>query len=148
MTTHSRAFALHYWYVCCTQLSRLTTLVESRTHPCCLLLFQYLVVATMFQSFFSAAVAVTPSFLSTQVRWMSKRMTKSATKRQPLSPKRAGKGFYKGTGSTKEGHITSKARFVVDPLKRMQLIVPDLMDFKVSRVLFNILFSWCRPAHK
>lgn len=82
----------------------------------------------MFQSFFSVA----PSFLTPQVRWMSKFMTKSATKRQPLSPKRAGKGFYKGTGSTKEGHITSKARFVVDPLKRMQLIVPDLTGFKVS----------------
>ena len=63
---------------------------------------------------------------------MSKRLSKSATKRQPLSPKRAGKGFYKGNNSTNEGRITSKSRFIVDPLKRMNLIVPNLDGFRVS----------------
>jgi hypothetical protein len=86
----------------------------------------------MFQSFFSLT-SQNSLFLSNQaVRFMSKRLSKGATKRQPLSPKRAGKGFYKGNGSTKEGRITSKARFVMDPLKRLNLIVPDLQGFKVS----------------
>jgi large subunit ribosomal protein L41 len=83
----------------------------------------------MFQSFFSNS-QISP--LLHQVRRMSKRMTKAATKRQPLSPKRVGKGYYKGKGGTKEGRLTSKGRFIVDPLKRLQLIVPDLEGFKVS----------------
>jgi hypothetical protein len=49
-----------------------------------------------------------------------------------MTTKRAGKGFYKGKGGTKEGHINSKARFIVDPKKRLELMVPDLEGFKVS----------------
>ena len=38
----------------------------------------------------------------------SKYISKSRKKRLPLTTKRAGKGFYKGNGGRKEGHITSK----------------------------------------
>ena len=68
----------------------------------------------------------------TQQRFMSKYLSKAATKRLPLTTKRAGKGYYKGKGGTKEGRITSKGKFIVDPKKRVQLMVPDLEGFKVS----------------
>lgn len=67
-----------------------------------------------------------------QQRFMSKYLSKSAAKRLPLSTKRAGKGYYKGKGGTKEGRLTSKGKFIVNPLKRLELIVPDLTGFKVS----------------
>ena len=92
----------------------------------------------MFQSFFSITKS---SLFNNQVRWMSKRLSKGATKRQPLTTKKAGKGFYKGNQSTSEGHITSKARFVVDPLKRMHLVVPNLEGFNVS---FTASATWCK----
>jgi hypothetical protein len=62
---------------------------------------------------------------------MSKYLSKAASKRVPLNAKRAGKGYYKGKGGTKEGHLTSKARFIVDPKSRLELMVPDLEGFKV-----------------
>ena len=45
---------------------------------------------------------------------------------------RAGKGYYKGKGGTKEGRLTSKGRFIVDSKKRLELIVPDLEGFQVG----------------
>jgi len=63
---------------------------------------------------------------------MSKYLSKSATKRLPLTTKRAKKGYYKGNGSTKEGRITSKAKFIANPLLKLQLIVPDLEGFKLK----------------
>lgn len=66
-----------------------------------------------------------------QQRFMSKYLSKSAKKRLNLSPKRAHKGFYKGKGSTKEGRLTSKGKFIVNPLRRLELVVPDLTGFKV-----------------
>ena len=73
-----------------------------------------------------------------QQRFMSKYLSKAAAKRLPLSTKRAGKGYYKGKGGTKEGRLTSKAKFIVDPKKRLELIVPDLNGFPVGAVaLFN-----------
>ena len=68
-----------------------------------------------------------------QVRYMSKYMSKSAKKRMPLTTKRASRGgFYKGKGGTKEGRLTSTGKFVVNPLKRLELIVPDLTGFKLK----------------
>lgn len=52
----------------------------------------------------------------------------------PLTTKRAGKGYYKGNGSTKEGRLTSKGRFITDPKRRLELMVPDLVGFAVSLV--------------
>jgi large subunit ribosomal protein L41 len=49
-----------------------------------------------------------------------------------LTTKRVAKGFYKGNGSTKEGRLSNKGRFIVDPLKRLELIVPDLTGFKLK----------------
>lgn len=43
-----------------------------------------------------------------QVAFFSKYTSRSRTKRMPLNTKRVGKGYYKGTGSRKEGKITSK----------------------------------------
>jgi large subunit ribosomal protein L41 len=65
-------------------------------------------------------------------RNMSKYLSKSATKRLPLNTKRAKKGYYKGKGSTSEGRLTSKGRFIADPLKKVQLIVPDLTGFPLK----------------
>ena len=64
-------------------------------------------------------------------RFMSKYLSKSATKRLPLTSKRARKGYYKGNGATKEGRLTSKGKFIVDPSKQLELVVPDLTGFKV-----------------
>jgi hypothetical protein len=61
----------------------------------------------------------------------SKYLSRSAKKRLVLTTKRAGKGFYKGNGSTKEGYLTTKGKFVVDRLRRLELVVPDLTGFKV-----------------
>mmetsp|Transcript_10125 Transcript_10125/g.20200 ORF Transcript_10125/g.20200 Transcript_10125/m.20200 type:complete len:141 (+) Transcript_10125:4656-5078(+) len=66
------------------------------------------------------------------VRFMSKYLSKSATKRLPLSPKRAKKGYYKGNGSTKEGYFGKGGKFVVDPSKRLELVVPDLTGFNLK----------------
>lgn len=65
---------------------------------------------------------------------MSKYLSKSAAKRLPLNTKRAGKGYYKGKGGTKEGKLNSKGKFIVDPKKRLELIVPDLEGFTVSEL--------------
>lgn len=65
-------------------------------------------------------------------RCMSKFLSKSATKRLPLTTKRAGKGYYKGKGCTSEGRLTSKGKFIADPMKKLQLIVPDLTGFTLK----------------
>ena len=46
-------------------------------------------------------------------------------KNLPLTTKRARKGFYKGKGCTTEGRLNSLGRFIVNPLKRLQLVVPS-----------------------
>jgi hypothetical protein len=69
--------------------------------------------------------------LFSQARGMSKYLSNAAKKRLPMTSKRAHKGYYKGKGATKEGRLTSKARFVVDPLKRLELVVPNMIGFKV-----------------
>jgi Mitochondrial ribosomal protein L27 len=66
------------------------------------------------------------------VRYMSKYVSKSQKKNLPLTTKRARKGFYKGKGCTTEGRINSTARFIVNPLKRLQLVVPELTGFRLK----------------
>mmetsp|Transcript_6217 Transcript_6217/g.9698 ORF Transcript_6217/g.9698 Transcript_6217/m.9698 type:complete len:151 (+) Transcript_6217:109-561(+) len=76
-----------------------------------------------------------PLFSNTSLesrRFMSKYLTKSATKRLPLNAKKAKKGYYKGNGATKEGRLTSKGKFIADPMKKLQLVVPDLEGFKLK----------------
>ena len=63
-----------------------------------------------------------------QVANFSKYISKARAKRQPLTTKRAGKGYYKGKGARKEGHITSKARFIKDLRRCTELVVPDLKN--------------------
>lgn len=63
---------------------------------------------------------------------MSKYVSKSMKKNLVLTTKRAGKGFYKGKGCTSEGRLNSKARFIVNPLKRLELVVPDLSGFRLK----------------
>eukprot|EP00985_Skeletonema_marinoi_P017419 scaffold9544_cov97-Skeletonema_marinoi.AAC.1 len=65
-------------------------------------------------------------------RFMSKYLTKAATKRLPLTNKKVKKGYYKGNGATVEGRITSKGKFIADPMKKLQLVVPDLEGFKLK----------------
>ena len=74
-----------------------------------------------------------PQHQQQQIRFISaKYISKAARKRMPLTTKRAGKGFYKGKGGTKEGRLNSKAKFITDPRKQVELIVPDLEGFTVS----------------
>lgn len=64
---------------------------------------------------------------------MSKYMSKAARKRMPLTTKRARKaGYYKGKGATKEGRLTSKGKFIANPLKKLELVIPDLTGFKLK----------------
>jgi hypothetical protein len=94
---------------------------------------------------FHRGVNITPSILTSiprtindnfpyheMRRCMSKFLSKSATKRLPLTTKRAGKGYYKGKGCTSEGRLTSKGKFIADPMKKLQLIVPDLTGFTLK----------------
>ena len=68
-----------------------------------------------------------------QQRCMSKYVSKSMKKNLPLTTKRARKGFYKGKGGTKEGKLNSIGRFIVNPLKRVKLVVPnDLSTFRLK----------------
>ena len=71
------------------------------------------------------------SYQHQQIRYMSKYLTRSAKRRLPLTTKKARKGYYKGNQSTKEGSHTNKGKFVIDPMARLELVVPDLTDFKV-----------------
>ena len=70
---------------------------------------------------------------------MSKYLGESATKRLPLSTKRAKKGYYKGKGCTSEGRLTSKGKFIADPFKKLQLVVPDLEGFKLKPYIAKVV---------
>jgi large subunit ribosomal protein L41 len=67
-----------------------------------------------------------------QVASFSKYISKSRTKRLPLTTKRAGKGYNKGNRARKEGRVNSRGRFIPDPEKRTELVVPDLTGFKLK----------------
>lgn len=90
----------------------------------------------MFQAIYQSLTSSLPSarvIQSTQMRHMSKYLSKSAGKRLPLSPKHVRKGFYKGNGSTKEGRFTGKAgRFVLNKDMMLELVVPDLTGFQLK----------------
>lgn len=89
-----------------------------------------------------------------QIRSMSKYLSKAAAKRRPLTTKRATKGYYKGKGCTKEGTFSGRAgRFVVDRSLMLELMVPDLTDFKVRSSYFILLcltsyFHGCNDIHQ
>jgi len=74
----------------------------------------------------------TPAFALSQVMDFSKYISKARAKRLPLTTKRAGKGYYKGTGSRKEGVLTSKGRFLLHKDKCTELVVPNLTNFKLK----------------
>jgi hypothetical protein len=90
----------------------------------------------MFQTIYQSLTSSLPStrmVQCTQMRHMSKYLSKSAGKRLPLTPKHVRKGFYKGNGSTKEGKFTGKAgRFVLDKEMMLELVVPDLTGFQLK----------------
>eukprot|EP00531_Pseudo-nitzschia_arenysensis_P020021 CAMPEP_0116143922 /NCGR_PEP_ID=MMETSP0329-20121206/15709_1 /TAXON_ID=697910 /ORGANISM="Pseudo-nitzschia arenysensis, Strain B593" /LENGTH=124 /DNA_ID=CAMNT_0003639275 /DNA_START=86 /DNA_END=460 /DNA_ORIENTATION=+ len=77
-------------------------------------------------------LAQQPQLQQQQTRCISKYISKSAKKRIPLTTKRAGKGYYKGKGGTKEGRLNSKARFITNPKKKLELVVPDLEGFTLK----------------
>ena len=73
------------------------------------------------------------SLFQQQQRYFSKYLSKSAKKRLPINTKWAGKGYVKGKGCTTEGRKTSKGRFIVNPSKRLQLMVPVIDEsFKLK----------------
>eukprot|EP01041_Mallomonas_annulata_P005627 gene5627-11355_t len=83
---------------------------------------------------------------------LSKYISKSRTKRLPLTTKRVGKGFTKGYGAIKGGFISSKGiplqygsivfklkakffssgKFIGVKEMQTQLVVPDLTNFKLK----------------
>jgi hypothetical protein len=73
-------------------------------------------------------------------RGFSKYMSKSAKKRMPLTTKRARKGFYKGKGGTTEGRHTSKGKYMINKLKRLELVIPDLTGFKVCAGEYSLYY--------
>lgn len=78
-----------------------------------------------------------------QIRYMSKFLSKAAAKRRPLTTKRATKGYYKGKGCTKEGNFSGRAgRFVVDRSMMVELMVPDLTDFKLKPYIGRNVPKW------
>jgi len=58
----------------------------------------------------------------------------TAIRRMPLTTKRAGRGFYKGTRTGSMGRHTKYGGYVVDFEKVRRFIVPDLSRFTVSTV--------------
>jgi hypothetical protein len=67
-----------------------------------------------------------------QTAEFSKYLSKARTKRLPLTTKRAGKGYYKGNRSRKEGFITSKAKFIKVHDMCTELVVPDFSNFTLK----------------
>mmetsp|Transcript_26870 Transcript_26870/g.32558 ORF Transcript_26870/g.32558 Transcript_26870/m.32558 type:complete len:136 (+) Transcript_26870:150-557(+) len=80
-------------------------------------------------------------------RYFSKYLSKSATKRLPLTTKRAGKGYKKGKGCTNEGRLTSKGKFIRNWSKSLQLVVPDLEGFKLKPYIASSV-SKCPPEDR
>ncbi|KAJ1419691.1 hypothetical protein B484DRAFT_400110 [Ochromonadaceae sp. CCMP2298] len=66
-----------------------------------------------------------------QVACFSKYISKSRTKRLPLTTKRVGKGYNKGNGARTEGRVNSKGKFHRVEGMATELIVPDLTGFKL-----------------
>lgn len=85
-------------------------------------------------SAFASLRSLRPALAPTQLlaRSFSKYLSKSATKRLPLTSKRARKGYYKGVGSRSTGRHTSKGKFIVDERKVVRLVVPDLEGFALK----------------
>ena len=94
------------------------------------------------------------SSISSNFGRFSKYISKSRTRRIPITTKRAGKGFYKGKGSRKEGYITHKGLFIFWEnngilgkfirLKSLcaEIVVPDLSNCTVRKKVFDfIIFS-------
>jgi len=50
--------------------------------------------------------------ISTGFQRLSKYLSKAAKKRLPLSPKRAGKGFYKGNNCASTGRVNSVGTYI------------------------------------
>eukprot|EP01031_Cornospumella_fuschlensis_P044408 gene44408-54307_t len=75
---------------------------------------------------------VTGAFAFCQQAAFSKYISNSRTKRLPLTTKRAGKGYYKGNRSRKEGKLNSKGQFIMDKEKCTELVVPDLSGFSLK----------------
>mmetsp|Transcript_36927 Transcript_36927/g.118364 ORF Transcript_36927/g.118364 Transcript_36927/m.118364 type:complete len:117 (-) Transcript_36927:145-495(-) len=65
-------------------------------------------------------------------REMSKYVSKTKAKYLPLHAKHAKKGYYKGNGCRSTGRLTSKGRFIKDPAKLLDFVVPDLRGFQLK----------------
>mmetsp|Transcript_16894 Transcript_16894/g.21372 ORF Transcript_16894/g.21372 Transcript_16894/m.21372 type:complete len:111 (+) Transcript_16894:92-424(+) len=94
-------------------------------------------------SFLTAAVVTKVPFMQQQTRSMSKNLSKAAAKRRPLTTKRAGKGYYKGKGSTTQGSFRGKAgRYVLDRSRMLELVIPDLTGFKLKPYIGKNVPKW------
>jgi hypothetical protein len=61
-----------------------------------------------------------------------------------LSSKDGNDQYYKGTGAVKGGSLNSKGRFIVDPLKRKYIQMPDLTGFELKPYVSKAIRN--RPA--
>lgn len=66
------------------------------------------------------------------VRHFSKYFSRAQTKRQPLNTKWAKKGYVKGKGCRSTGWHTSKGKYIIDKRKVVELVVPDLTNFRLK----------------
>ena len=64
--------------------------------------------------------------------WGSRNVSKSKVKRASLTHRYSKKGYYKGTGARIIGRLGSKANFIVEPDKKLELVVPDMAGFPLK----------------
>lgn len=81
------------------------------------------------------------SGISSGYQRLSKYITKAARKRLPLSPKRAGKGFYKGNNCASTGRINSLGACVVYLALSLS---PSLAGFLIDQRM-TLIPDRCRP---
>eukprot|EP00042_Codosiga_hollandica_P030606 m.178827 g.178827 ORF g.178827 m.178827 type:complete len:95 (-) comp53404_c1_seq3:58-342(-) len=49
-----------------------------------------------------------------------------------MSSKRGNKHYYKGKGANPTGFHTKKGGYIIDPVRKMEYIVPDLTGFELK----------------
>ncbi|KAJ3012998.1 hypothetical protein HKX48_005973 [Thoreauomyces humboldtii] len=64
-----------------------------------------------------------------------------------MSSKQGNKNFYKGTGSGKMGRWTARGRYILEPWRFRQWIVPDLSACEMKPYVSKEANKYLRRAH-
>ncbi|KAI8907113.1 mitochondrial ribosomal protein L27-domain-containing protein [Powellomyces hirtus] len=64
-----------------------------------------------------------------------------------MTSKRGNKNFYKGTGSGKMGRWTTRGRYILEPWRFRQWIVPDLTMCELKPFVSKEANQWVRRDH-